>query len=275
MAHCYLHRSSLDDVARVENLTFICSRLKADAGPTNNWMDPHEATTKLSGISAGSMRGRTMYVIPFIMGPAGSSFSKIGIQITDSRYVTLSMRVMTRMGAVALKELGESGSFTRCMHAKADLNPQRRYICHFPEDNMIWSVGSAYGGNALLGKKCLALRIGSYLGKQQGWMAEHMLIAGIEDPQGQSPLHRGGLPQPVRQDQFGHDDSSGSAARLQALDGGGRHRLAPDRVRRPALGSKPGGGIFRRGAGHQRQNQPHRDGDDPEEHDFHERPEDR
>jgi phosphoenolpyruvate carboxykinase (GTP) len=184
MPGCTLHRSDPTDVARSEEFTFICTRLQSDAGPTNNWMDPREATVKLSGIAAGSMRGRTMYVIPFMMAPAGSPFRKIGIQITDSRYVVLSVRVMTRMGDGALRELGESGPFTRCMHGKADLNPKRRYICHFPEDNAVWSVGSAYGGNALLGKKCLALRIGSYLGRQQGWLAEHMLIVGIEDPQG-------------------------------------------------------------------------------------------
>lgn len=179
---CYLHRSHPNDVARTEELTFICTRDKADAGPTNNWMAPTEAYRKLGDIFKNSMKGRTLYVIPFIMGPAGSPFQKIGIQITDSRYVVLNMGVMTRMGNIALKELGDQGEFTKCLHGKADLNPARRFICHFPEDNTIWSVGSAYGGNALLGKKCMSLRIGSYLGKQQGWMAEHMLIVGIENP---------------------------------------------------------------------------------------------
>lgn len=182
---CYWSRSDLNDVARTEQLTFICTRAKDDAGVTNNWMDPRAAYEKLGAIFQGSMKGRTMYVIPFIMGTAGSAFSKIGIQITDSRYVTLNMRIMTRMGAIALKDLGASGEFTKCLHGKADLNPARRFICHFPEDNTIWSVGSAYGGNALLGKKCLALRIGSFLGKKQGWMAEHMLIVGIENPKGE------------------------------------------------------------------------------------------
>ncbi len=182
---CYYHRSDPSDVARTEHLTFICTRKKGDAGITNNWMDPQEAYQKAGDIFRGSMKGRTMYVIPFVMGIPGSPFQKIGIQITDSRYVTLSMRVMTRMGTVALKELGDRGEFTKCLHGKADLNPNRRYICHFPEDNTIWSVGSAYGGNALLGKKCLALRIGSYLGKTQGWMAEHMLIVGVENPRGE------------------------------------------------------------------------------------------
>ena len=182
---CYYSRSDINDVARTEQLTFICARAREDAGITNNWMDPKEAYQKVGDIFRGSMKGRTMYVIPFIMGQPGSPFRKIGIQITDSRYVTLNMRIMTRLGKVALKDLGTTGEFTKCLHGKADLNPDRRYICHFPEDNAIWSVGSAYGGNALLGKKCLALRIGSFLGKQQGWMAEHMLIVGIQNPKGE------------------------------------------------------------------------------------------
>ncbi len=181
---CYYSRSDRNDVARTEDLTFICTRKKEDAGPTNNWSDPQETYTQLREIFRGSMRGRTLYVIPFIMGTAGSPFKQIGVQISDSRYVVLNMRIMTRMGAIALKELGDNGTFTQCLHGKADLNPKRRFICHFPEDNAIWSVGSAYGGNALLGKKCMALRIGSYLGKQQGWMAEHMLVIGVENPQG-------------------------------------------------------------------------------------------
>jgi phosphoenolpyruvate carboxykinase (GTP) len=182
---CYYSRSDPNDVARTEDLTFICTRQKSDTGPTNNWMEPQEAYRKLGEIFRGSMRGRTMFVVPFIMGPAGSPFKKIGIQITDSRYVVLNMRIMTRMGQIALQELGDHGEFTKCLHGKADLNPQRRFICHFPEDNTVWSVGSAYGGNALLGKKCLALRLGSYLGKTQGWMAEHMMIIGVENPQGE------------------------------------------------------------------------------------------
>ncbi len=181
---CFYHRTAENDVARTEHLTFICTKQKNDAGPTNNWMDPGEAYKKVGAIFDGSMRGRKMYVMAFIMGPAGAPSSKIGIQLTDSIYVVLNMRIMTRMGAVAWKQLGESNDFTRCLHGKADLNMDRRFICHFPQDNTIWSVGSGYGGNALLGKKCLALRIGSYLGKTQGWMAEHMLILGIESPKG-------------------------------------------------------------------------------------------
>src|SRR4051812_13866488 len=191
---CYYSRSDINDVARTEDLTFICTRRKEDAGPTNNWMDPQEAYRKVGEIFKDSMRGRTMFVIPFIMGPAGSPFKKIGIQITDSRYVVLNMRIMTRMGAVALRELGDQGEFTKCLHGKADLNPKRRFICHFPEDNAVWSVGSAYGGNALLGKKCLALRLGSFLGKTQGWMAEHMMIIGVENPKGEVRYIAGAFP---------------------------------------------------------------------------------
>jgi len=182
---CYLHRSNPNDVARVENLTFICTPTKDDAGPTNNWMEPSEAYAKLTKLFDGSMKGRTMYVIPYIMGPAGSKLSKVGIEITDSIYVVLNQRIMTRMGRIALDMLGDSNDFNRGLHAMLDVNPERRYICHFPQDNTIWSIGSAYGGNVLLGKKCLALRIGSYLGKTEGWLAEHMLILGVESPEGE------------------------------------------------------------------------------------------
>jgi phosphoenolpyruvate carboxykinase (GTP) len=181
---CVYHRTAPNDVARVEHLTFICTKNKADAGPTNNWMAPDEAYQKLNAIFDGSMKGRTMYVIPYIMGLPGSPFSKVGIELTDSIYVVLNMRIMTRMGEVAVKQLGDSPNFIKGLHSKADLNPERRYICHFPEDNTIWSVGSGYGGNVLLGKKCFALRIASFLGRQEGWMAEHMLILGVEDPKG-------------------------------------------------------------------------------------------
>ena len=191
---CYLHRSALNDVARTENLTFVCTPTQEEAGPNNNWMAPAESYDKLSKIYAGSMRGRTLYVIPFLMGAPGSSFSKVGIQVTDSVYVVLNMRIMTRMGKVALDHLGDSGDFTRCLHSKADLDIERRFICHYPQDNTIWSVGSGYGGNALLAKKCLALRIASKLGQQEGWLAEHMLIVGVESPDGEISYICGAFP---------------------------------------------------------------------------------
>jgi phosphoenolpyruvate carboxykinase (GTP) len=177
---CLYHRTSTNDVARVENLTFICSKEKIHAGPTNNWMPPKEGYAKAADIFKGSMKGRIMYVIPFSMGPVGSDFSKIGVQLSDSIYVALNMRIMTRMGQAVIDALGENGEFTKCLHGKADINPERRLILHFPEDNAIWSVGSGYGGTALLGKKCLALRIASALAHKEGWLAEHMLILGIE-----------------------------------------------------------------------------------------------
>jgi len=181
---CLYHRTAINDVARTEDLTFICTSLREDAGPTNNWMSPEEGYRRAGEILRDSMKGRTMYVIPFSMGPVGSPFSKIGVELTDSIYVVLNMRIMTHVGAPVLKQLGTGGEFTRCLHGKADLDIKRRLILHFPEDNTIWSVGSGYGGNVLLGKKCLALRIASYLGKREGWLAEHMLIMAVEDPQG-------------------------------------------------------------------------------------------
>jgi phosphoenolpyruvate carboxykinase (GTP) len=182
---CYLHRSHPSDVARTEHLTFICSAERDDAGPTNNWMPPKDARDNVAKLFEGSMQGRTMYVVPYIMGPVESPYSKVGVEITDSPYVAASMRIMTRMGQVALDRLGSSDDFVPGLHSIGDLSPERRFILHFPEERLIWSVGSGYGGNALLGKKCLALRIASVMGRDQGWMAEHMLILGLEDPTGE------------------------------------------------------------------------------------------
>jgi len=182
--NCYLHRSDPSDVARTESVTFICTREKADAGPTNHWMAPAEAKQKVGALFQGAMAGRTMYVIPYIMGPVDSPISKVGVEATDSAYVAVSMRIMTRMGKVALDRLGSSEDFVPGLHSLGDLNPERRFILQFPEEKLIWSVGSGYGGNALLGKKCFALRIASWMAREQGWMAEHMLILGLEEPSG-------------------------------------------------------------------------------------------
>ena len=183
---CYLHRSDPNDVARVEQFTIVCTPTKEEAGPTNNWSEPRETYAKLRGLLKGAMHGRTMFVIPYMMGPGDSPLTKVGFEITDSKYVVLSMRIMTRMGEIALKRLGNDphSEWNRGVHSLLDVNSERRFICHFPQDNTIISVGSGYGGNVLLSKKCLALRIGSYLARTQGWMAEHMLILGVESPEG-------------------------------------------------------------------------------------------
>ncbi len=182
--NCYLHRSSPNDVARTEHLTYICSPTKEEAGPTNNWMDPGAAKHKVGVLLDGAMRGRTMYVVPYVMGPVSSPISKVGVEVTDSPYVVASMRIMSRMGNVAMERLGASSEFVPGLHSLGDLDPMRRYIVHFPQEKLIWSVGSGYGGNALLGKKCFALRIASVMAREQGWMAEHMLILGLESPGG-------------------------------------------------------------------------------------------
>jgi phosphoenolpyruvate carboxykinase (GTP) len=191
---CYYHRSNPNDVARVEQCTFICTPTKEEAGPTNNWAQPREMYDKLHALLRGAMKGRIMYVVPYLMGPPGSPLTKVGVEITDSIYVVLNMRIMSRMGQVALDQLGDSADFNRGLHSVLDCNPDRRFIAHFPQDNAIISVGSGYGGNVLLGKKCLALRIGSYLGRQQGWMAEHMLILCVESPEGEKTYVAGAFP---------------------------------------------------------------------------------
>ncbi len=182
---CYYHRSHPNDVARSEHVTYICTPTQDEAGPTNNWCEPAAMYKKLYDLARGSMRGRTMYVIPYLMGPPGSPLARVGVELTDSLYVVLNMRIMTRMGRVALEVLGDRSNFNRGLHCLLDLDPDRRCIAHFPYDNTVISVGSGYGGNALLGKKCFALRIASHLARQEGWLAEHMLILGVESPAGE------------------------------------------------------------------------------------------
>jgi phosphoenolpyruvate carboxykinase (GTP) len=190
----FYSRSNPNDVARTEELTFVCTPTKEESGPTNNWMEPGEAYAKLAAIYDGAMKGRTMYVIPYIMGTADSPFAMIGVEITDSIYVVLNMRIMSRVGRVALDLLGDSNKFNRGLHSVADCDPARRYICHFPQDDTIWSVGSGYGGNALLGKKCLSLRIASYHANKQGWLAEHMMLLEAQSPEGETHFIAGAFP---------------------------------------------------------------------------------
>src|SRR3990170_1172046 len=191
---CILHRSDPSDVARTEQLTFVCTRRQEEAGPTNNWMAPAEAKENVGKLLSGSMAGRTMYVVPYLMGPSGSPISRAGVEVTDSPYVVVSMGIMARIGRAALERIGATSDFVPGLHSLGDLSPQRRFILHFPEENLIWSVGSGYGGNALLGKKCFALRIASVQAREEGWMAEHMLIIGLEDPTGQVTYIAGAFP---------------------------------------------------------------------------------
>jgi phosphoenolpyruvate carboxykinase (GTP) len=181
---CYLHRSHPSDVARTERLTFVCSKRKEDAGPTNHWMSPEEAQAKVWPLLEGSMRGHTMYIVPYLMGPPGSPYSRVGVEVTDSAYVVANLRLMTRAGDIALAELGESSKFVRGIHTLGDTSPERRFICHFPETQTIWAVGTGYGGNAMLSKKSHGLRLAGVEGREHGWMAEHMLVLGLTDPQG-------------------------------------------------------------------------------------------
>jgi phosphoenolpyruvate carboxykinase (GTP) len=183
--NCYLHRSNPSDVARVEHLTFVCSKDRDAAGPNNNWMAPDEAHRKMDGLFAGAMQGRTLYVIPYCMGPIDSPYSRCGVEITDSAYVAANMKLMTRMGKAALERIEREGKFVRGLHSTGDLSPDRRFIMHFPEELLIKSIGSGYGGNALLGKKCHALRIASWQARDEGWLAEHMLLVEIENPAGE------------------------------------------------------------------------------------------
>ncbi|MBI4246122.1 MAG: phosphoenolpyruvate carboxykinase (GTP), partial [Candidatus Rokubacteria bacterium] len=191
---CYLHRSHPQDVARTEQLTFTCTHHREDAGPTNNWMAPAEAKAKAGQYFRGAMRGRTMYAIPYLMGPAGSAASRVGVMVTDSEYVVASMHLMTRVGQVAIQHMRSDDDFIAGLHSVGDLSPDRRLILQFPEEKLIWSVGSGYGGNALLGKKCHALRIASWQARQEGWLAEHMLIVGVEDPEGRVTYFGAAMP---------------------------------------------------------------------------------
>ena len=268
---CYLHRSNPNDVARTEQLTFICTRTKEEAGPTNNWMAPEDAYGSSVGSFDGSMTGRTLYVVPYVMGPIGSPLAKVGVELTDSLYVVLNMGIMTRMGRRALDALGSSNDFNRGLHSMLDLNPERRFICHFPEDNTVWSVGSGYGGNALLGKKCLALRIGSFLGRREGWMAEHMLIVGAEDPNGETTYVAAAFPSACGKTNFAMLIPPKRFRRLEGQDGGRRHLLDASRTGRPALGHQPRGGLLRRGARHEPRHESERDAHDQQGHDLHER----
>ena len=190
----YIHRSHPTDVARTEHLTFVCLPKKEDAGPNNNWMDPDEALKMVRPLYDGCMRGRTLYVIPYMMGHPDSPYARPCVQITDSVYVVVSMYIMTRVGAKVLDIINSTGNFVKGLHSIGDLDPARRYIMHFPQDDLVMSIGSGYGGNALLGKKCISLRLGSYLGYQQGWLAEHMIVMGVEDPDGDITYFLGSFP---------------------------------------------------------------------------------
>ena len=271
---CYLHRSNPNDVARTEQLTFICTPGPDMAGLTNNWMNDRAAYAKLRGLFHGCMKGRTMYVVPFVMGPTGSPLAKVGVQLTDSVYVAVSMGLMTRMGEVAWKQLGTSDEFTRCLHSLGDVNPDRRYIAHFPLDNTIWSFGSGYGGNALLGKKCLALRLASFLGQQQGWMAEHMLLLGATGPTGEKTYVAAAFPSASGKTNFAMMIPPPEVPRrgVEDHDGWRRHRLdVGGRGERQAAGDQPRGRLLRRAAGHEREDQPQRRRQHAARHDLHER----
>ena len=222
---CYLHRSHPNDVARTEDATFICTPTREQAGPTNNWMAPEETYRNLRGWLRGSMRRRTMYVVPYLMGPLDSEFTRVGVELTDSLYVALNMRVMTRMGRAALDALGDSCGFNRGLHCTLDLSPKRRLICHFPQDNAVWSVGSGYGGNAVLSKKCFALRVASWFGRREGWLAEHMLILGLQSPRGEITYVAAAFPSACGKTNLAMLKPPPALRRLARIHGRRRHRV--------------------------------------------------